>query len=94
MEELSYVVPLGLAHSEFLSWPAMDQDKALAFLRRKALSCSGCGTRREEWDKDRYAYVASAQRCTGCELIAMESEQVPPHEKGIRIGLVLNRGAH
>lgn len=82
-------MPLGLPHSEFLSWSEDDQDKALAYRRWKAEECPGCGTRKSKWDADRFAYVAQTERCLGCELISMEHENVPKGEKGIRIFLVL-----
>ncbi|GAA3371190.1 hypothetical protein GCM10020367_20850 [Streptomyces sannanensis] len=55
--------------------------------------CEGCGTRAAEWDEqaggDRFAYVSETHRCPGCELIAMEQEQVPEgaEGRGVKIGL-------
>lgn len=88
VEELDYCVPRGIPHSRFLSWSELDQDKALAWVRRQALHCKGCGTRQEEWDEDRFAYVAESYICPGCEVIAQERENVPDKQKGVHIKLV------
>lgn len=77
MAELAYCVPLGIPHSEFLSWPDVDQDKAIDFVQYQRGACPGCGTRREEWEADRFAYVAESERCPGCEVIAQEQDSVP-----------------
>ncbi|MFF0409703.1 hypothetical protein ACFYUY_04620 [Kitasatospora sp. NPDC004745] len=75
-------------------WSALDRAKALAWAAWKAAVCDGCGTRPQEWDEqqggDRYAYVPQTSRCLGCELIEMESEQVPEgaEGRGVRIGLI------
>lgn len=75
-QELAYCVPLGIPHSEFLSWDESDQDKALMYQAERASICSNCGTRGSEWDKDRFAYVADVERCPGCELMAREEENI------------------
>jgi hypothetical protein len=80
-------VPLGLAHSAFLAWPDADQDKALGFLREQRQVCT-CGTRRDEWERDRFAYVAEQYQCPGCELLEMERAQVPEHARGVKVFLV------
>jgi hypothetical protein len=91
MKELSYCAPLGIPHSEFLSWDTDDQDKALAFAELKAQTCA-CGTRREEWDEaaggSRFAYAAHTYRCPGCELLEQESKNVPDGEMGVKYTLV------
>lgn len=73
-------MPLGIPHSEFLSWSEEDQDKALAFMREKATICRDCGTRLDDWDPDkgghRHAFVGDVQRCPGCELLEQEQENV------------------
>jgi hypothetical protein len=87
-----------MPHSEFLSWPDDDQDKALAFQAQRHQVCPGCGTRPEEWiggdgrrvDED--PYTAEAIKCYGCvargaladELRPRENE---PPEPGIRVVL-------
>lgn len=86
--ELDYCVPLALPHSEFLSWDEEDQDKALAHLRYQASVCNGCGTRKDEWSEDRFAYVAQSDRCLGCEVLAQEKDNLPEDTKGIRLFLV------
>lgn len=87
-EELAYCVPLGIPHSRFLSWDELDQDKALAYMREQRKICE-CGTRREEWERDRFAYVAMPYHCPGCELIEIEKRNLPDNAPpGIKIPLV------
>lgn len=70
-EELALCREYRIRHSEFLSWPESDQDKALAYERYDRSVCV-CGTRREEWDPeaggDRNAYVAMTDTCPGCQV--------------------------
>lgn len=79
--ELAYCVPLGIPHSEFLSWDVVDQDKALAWQREQAKVCRGCGTRKEEWDRDKFAYVGEIECCPGCELLEQEKEHMKDQEE-------------
>lgn len=89
MEELAYCVPLGLPHSEFLSWDEDDQDKALEYISQQKTVCEGCGTREETWENDQYAYVSWAKRCPGCELLDQEKDNWTDRpSSGIRIMLV------
>ena len=88
MEELAYCVPLGLAHTKFLSWSEDDQDKALAYVRDRAEVCGGCGTKAKEWAADKFAFVAQSTTCLGCEVIEMERDNVHEDAKGVRIFLV------
>ncbi len=70
--ELALCHSWGIPHSRFLSWPDLDQDKALAYADYQAGVCQGCGTRQAEWEPehggDRHAYVASAHTCPGCQV--------------------------
>lgn len=90
LEELAYCVPLGLPHEEFLEWPEDSQDKALAYMRMKRSTCPDCGTRMEEWEEDRFAYVSDSWQCPGCELLTMEDSNVPDDAKGVHKRLVPN----
>lgn len=85
---MAYCGPRGIPHSVFLSWPELDQDKALEWAREQATVCDGCGTRRAEWDADGDAYYAVPSICRGCEAIEYERESVPDKAKGVRIGLM------
>lgn len=42
--------------------------------------CPQCGTRHEDWDhggpEEEDAYVASVQRCVGCQVIADKQEEI------------------
>ena len=85
-------MPLGIPHSVFLSWSEGDQDKALGWVHEQRLHCDGCHTRREEWDEsvggNRFAYVAMHETCPGCEVLAMEEDNVPEKARGVRLFLV------
>lgn len=52
--------------------------------------CSHCGTRADEWEEDRFAYVSDAWQCPGCELLEMERENIPEGYKGVKVFLVKN----
>lgn len=60
-------MPLGIPHSEFLSWDPLDQDKALAYTRDQRSRCQMCGTAEREWEDDPYAYDPVVNICPGCE---------------------------
>lgn len=86
--ELAYCVPLGIPHSTFLEWDPLDQDKALAWWREQKKVCRGCGTRKEEWDKDKFAYVGDIDYCAGCEIIEQERGHIKTlEEEQGRMGL-------
>ena len=97
-QELAYCAPLGLPHSEFLSWNDDDQDKALAWVTDQAELCAGgCGTRASEWDPKqgghRFAYITQTRRCPGCELIDMAQQHMrehPEQNRGMLLGLLPN----
>ncbi len=92
-EQLAYVVPLGIAHSTFLAWDEDDQDKALAYMREKAKVCV-CGTRPEEWEENRLAYISHSSVCLGCRAIEEERHNVPSDERGwgAKVYLIKNIG--
>ena len=47
--------------------------------------CRGCGTRKEEWHRDKFAYVGEINHCPGCELLEQEKEHLKDaEEKGTR----------
>jgi len=64
----------------------------LAHLLEENLKCPQCGTRREEWNEDRQAYVADVWRCYGCETIEWEqkgwSDDGDASVAGLKFGLV------
>jgi hypothetical protein len=70
--ELALCHGWGIPHSRFLSWPELDQDKALAYHAYDLTVCKGCGTREAEWDPasggDRFAYEAAECSCPGCQV--------------------------
>lgn len=79
---MDYCGPRGIPHSRFLSWEQDDQDKALAWMEIVDLTCKQCGTRIEEWENDRFAYVGQAEYCPGCEVLGQEQENVPDGARG------------
>lgn len=101
MAELELCDRWGIPHSHFLGgplkWSDLDREKAMAYRAEVASKCSGCGTRDDEWDPDqggsRFAYVPETWRCPGCELLAMEQDNIPEDSsKGVKIALVSNTG--
>lgn len=69
-----------IPHSEFLGWSADDRAKAMWWQLRQRQTCSGCGTRQEEWigpdGKPRLdAFKVVAQLCHGCRAISHERER-------------------
>lgn len=82
------MVPLGIPHSGFLAWSLDDQDKALAYRRWEASKCGGCGTSRDQWEKDRDAFIADVEICPGCERIEQEQDNGPAQRKGAKIALL------
>lgn len=85
---MDYCAPKGIPHSRFLSWSEDDQDKALAWARLTAEVCSGCGTRPEEWTDDPFAFVGDQVRCSGCEVLEQERENIPDGARGVHVRLV------
>lgn len=87
---MDYCVPKGIAWSTFRSWDELDRQYALAWEANQAEICA-CGTRADEWEHDRFAYVAQSRRCPGCEIIEQEREQqrgLPGGDKGLRVFLM------
>lgn len=67
----------------------MDRDKALAWKRDQLAFCPGCRTRKEDWERDRDAFVGDIQHCPGCERLEQERENANNMgTKGLHIGLV------
>lgn len=73
---------LGIPHSVFLRWKPQDQDLALAWRREQQIRCRGCGTKADEWKKDRFAYIGQQRVCPGCEVLKQEEENVPESHRG------------
>lgn len=84
---MEYCGPRALPHSQFLSWPEDDQDKALAWMIDKQDTCRNCGSYPDEWveqdENGRFFKVqpppmyARTHSCEGCATIEHA-------EKGIR----------
>lgn len=81
-------MPLGLPHSQFLSWSLEDQDKALAYNRHLRSACSGCGTRQSEWDHNPNAYLGDLYHCEGCARLEEERNNAPENSAGLHIRLL------
>ena len=89
--ELDYCVPLGIPHSVFTGrvvgpdapqWLDTDRGYALAWTANKNATCSGCGTRADEWDEDDDAYIGDQVMCEGCARIAQEQANIPRDPEG------------
>jgi hypothetical protein len=57
-------------------------------MRYRAETCSGCGTRSEEWTADEDAYIADVRICPGCQRIEEERENDMAKAKGAQVGLL------
>lgn len=83
-----------IRHSEFLSWPDDDRDKALWWEIHQRQTCPECGTRPVEWDPDQgghdYAYLAELHQCWGCSTRA-HAQQGITDDMGQGVGVVLVR---
>lgn len=75
-----------MPHSEFLGrvvgpgeprWEDRDRELALAYTAMDRERCNGCGTFQDEWDRDRFAFVAHTSVCPGCENLENERANVP-----------------
>lgn len=88
--ELAYCCPHGIPHSEFLEWPQADQDKALWWVIHERQTCSGCGTRPDEWDTEQGgsddAYIAEPYLCRGCRVRADGDEWLEKNIKSLPRG--------
>lgn len=68
-------------------WELRDSELALAHRRVQAEKCNGCGTTKEEWEEDRFAYVAHTWVCPGCENVENERHNDPLKDEGGTPGL-------
>lgn len=57
-------------------------------MREKAATCSGCGTRRDEWQADPDAYISVHETCPGCQRLEEEQANVSDSSKGVKLALV------
>lgn len=58
-------------------WNELDREYALAYQLVESGRCNGCGTHKDEWEDDRFAYVAQAWVCPGCENLENERHNDP-----------------
>lgn len=88
--EMDYCGPRGIPHSVFLGWDRADQAKALAWQARHQATCQGCGTRRDQWKRNRDAFEPVEDRCPGCDVIRLTEKQLPPEalEQGVHVRLI------
>ena len=54
------------------AWLDTDRGYALAWQANKRATCSGCGTRADEWAEDDDAYISDHITCEGCARLAEE----------------------
>lgn len=70
-------------------WEERDRELALAYMAMDRERCSGCGTFEDEWGRDRFAYVAHATVCPGCENLENEKLNIPDEgAPGLKIYLL------
>lgn len=87
-----------ISHSHYLGgpaeWTAADRAKAEAYAAWEREACGSCGTHPDWWDPEkgghRYAFVADAQRCPGCEVKEQLRDQIDNDAKGIHVCLIPN----
>lgn len=83
---MDYCGPAGIPRSHFLGgphvWTVSDREWALSWQSKQRRTCSGCGTRPEEWNPgeggDRLAFEFLPGVCPGCE----QKERVEENMRG------------
>jgi hypothetical protein len=93
--ELDVCAAYGISHSQFLAWDQDDRDKAIWHHIWRRETCRSCGTRPDEWDETkgghRYAYVAEAVQCRGCQVKEGAREAfADSKDRGVHIVLLKN----
>lgn len=88
---MAYCGPHGIPLSEFLRWPAADQQAALAWQAHESRRCHGCGSHPDDWDPelggDLHAYRAVTRICQGC--VELQRRHTEPDNQDVR-GLHIN----
>lgn len=69
------------------AWEPRDREWALAWQQVEAARCKACGTFHDEWEADRFAYVADTWVCPGCENLENERKNDPNKDHGGTAGL-------
>jgi hypothetical protein len=91
---MAYCGPRGLPLSEFLRWPAGDQDAALDWADFEARRCTACGTHPDEWAADPLAYHAHLEQCRGCKEQQRISESAEARqERGVHVRIAMGPAA-
>lgn len=79
-----------ISHSQFLEWDPTDRDKAIWWKVRQSEICPNCGTREDEWLRNRNAYRAEVKRCRGCE-VREQFAETDEAKQGRGIYIVMKR---
>jgi hypothetical protein len=93
--EMDYCAPLALPHSVFLGststvWTGHDRELALAWELRRRATCPGCGTRPDEWERDREAYIPDVRGPDkGCEVKQMTESQLSDEDRKAGVHVIL-----
>lgn len=87
-----------IPHSAFLTWPKRDRDLALWQHIREQQTCTGCGTRPDEWDPaqggSRTAYLSAVSSCPGCERIAERQKHLRNTSDHVPAGVKVHLRKH
>jgi hypothetical protein len=71
---MSFCFDKGIQHRKWLSWPAEERAKMMAFMMEKAEQCALCGTSQWEWDENKFSYEPTERFCRGCYLKETSAE--------------------
>lgn len=75
-------------------WTQQDRELALAWQMRKNATCPGCGTRRDEWDRDDLAYIGDVHTPDrGCRELQLIDDQITDEERKAGVRAILVRRA-
>ena len=81
-----------------MRWSKRDRDLALWAHIREAQTCSGCGTRPDEWDPaqggSRTAYLSAVSACPGCQRIAERQKHLAAAHDHVPAGVKVHLRRH
>lgn len=72
---MRYVGPRATPLDEFLRWPQLSQDAALAWSGHEAQRCAGCG--RHSDDQPRHPHIEICPECVALKAAQAEANDIP-----------------